>query len=207
MDWPRPFVQPFTLNPCIPSKSLQGLRNPEKIRGCRNFLLQKYDIRVLWASANSKMPSHQKTETLEVMIPSSQTAALGRMANQGEINTASRPASILYAVIDAHPDLKKTQGGTNVMILSATNGNQRKDSRRTQRFPLQVHQALPPPQYGRLGSLHSPTSLPVTTTKLEKTVKFKAPSCFTKPFKRSQVSRCHKSQPFWCHLSLRYGST
>jgi hypothetical protein len=73
------------------------------------------------------MSSHRKTETLEVMIPTSQTAALASMASQRGINTVSMAASILCAAIDAHPDLKKTPESGNCMIPSTLPGNRQKD--------------------------------------------------------------------------------
>jgi hypothetical protein len=52
------------------------------------------------------MTIDRKTETLEIMIPSSQTAALASMASQRGINTVSMAASILCAAIDTHPDVR-----------------------------------------------------------------------------------------------------
>jgi hypothetical protein len=52
------------------------------------------------------MTSDRKTETLEVMLPSSQTAVLASMASQRGINTVSMAASILCAALDTHPDIR-----------------------------------------------------------------------------------------------------
>jgi hypothetical protein len=52
------------------------------------------------------MTRDRKTETLEIMMPSSQTAALAIMASQRGINTVSMAASILCAAIDTHPDIR-----------------------------------------------------------------------------------------------------
>jgi hypothetical protein len=68
-------------------------------------LLRKYDIRVETSFVNQPMASDRKTKTLEVMIPSSQTAVLANMASQRGINTVSMAASILCAALDTHPDI------------------------------------------------------------------------------------------------------
>ena len=52
------------------------------------------------------MTSDRKTETLEVMLPSSQTAVLASMASQRGINTVNMAASILCAALDTHPDIR-----------------------------------------------------------------------------------------------------
>jgi hypothetical protein len=67
--------------------------------------LLKYDIRVENMFEIQPMASDRKTKTLEVMIPSSQTAVLASMASQRGINTVSMAASILCAAIDTHPDI------------------------------------------------------------------------------------------------------
>jgi hypothetical protein len=61
------------------------------------------------------------------MIPSSQTAALGRVAILGGINTVSMAVSIPCAAIDAHPDLKKTPRSDRCRIPSTVTGNWNKN--------------------------------------------------------------------------------
>jgi|688.fasta_scaffold54552_4 hypothetical protein len=56
------------------------------------------------------MIATQKTDILEVMLPASQTAALATMASRHGTNTVGMASSLLCAAIEAHPDVKKTQG-------------------------------------------------------------------------------------------------